>query len=186
MTTQRQNFARTPRKEKVWASDLVTDTIVASTEGVAGDLIGNYKSSVGLTFNQRVTCMRIVGHLRLFHQSNATSAVNAKVRWGIAWLPSAIASASDGDAQIPEPGNAIRQAEWLQRGVLFGQEFEATPPAGSTLLPIDTAFLKLDITQQRKQPTVDHELVLVWDCLSSVESSTIGIEYEGHVMLALP
>ncbi len=182
----RQIQVRTPRKEKVWASDLLIDTMASSTRGVAGDMIGNWKSDVGVSATTRVTVMRIIGHVRLVFTGVASTSVAAKVRWGIAWVPSQVASASDGDAQIPRPGNATRQAEWLQRGVLIGEEETVSVPAGSTLRPIETSFLKLDITQQRKQPTVDHELVLIWDSLSTIESNTMSIEYEGHIMLALP
>ena len=132
--------------------------------------------------------MRIVGRLRLFESADATTPVNAKVRWGIAWLPAAIVGQADGDSSIPDPGSALREALWIQTGTLLGLEYdsETNLGTGATLAPIETALIDLDITQMRKQPTLEHELALVWKCLSSVESGTVGLEYEGKVMLALP
>lgn len=182
----RSGRPRIPRKEKVWASFLLSDALGAATHGVAGVLLDQWKSAMGVNFMQAVTLMRIVGYIRLFEGGEATTAVNAKVRWGIAWLESSIASGADGDGNIPKPGEAIREAEWIQRGVLLGQEYTAAQPTGSTLLPIDTAFQRVDITQQRKQPTIGHELCLVWHNLSSTEANTVSLEFEGHAMLALP
>lgn len=181
MTTQR---FRTPRKRKDWARGDATDTIVASQVAVAGDLLADYKSALGITQNMTVTVMRMIGYIRLLEAGNATTPVEALVHWGIAWVPQAISSATAGDAQIPDPDEDLREAQWLQKGFMFGRE-ASTAVTGKTCDPIEGSLHYLDIRQMRRQPSRDHDLVLIYKTVSSVESSTLQIAAGFDMLLAV-
>ncbi len=187
--TTRGLRVRTPRKRKVWATEENLQTagvqLSAGDVEVAADLLAGYKSDRGITKVDAVTSMRIIGRLFLGNASSATAANFGFVPWGIAWVSDKIASASAGDAQLPSPNHeGAREVTWIQRGVLAGVSL-----AGSANLFANTGQLEgtaqLDITQMRKQPTPDYELVLITENgFSATEDATL--HFQLSTMLALP
>ena len=185
-TRTRYTGPRTPRRQKVWAYKrdggkfLSTNTIE-----VVIDLLEDYKSDLGVSFLQGLTVMRVNGTIALINSAGASAVDPWEFIWGIAWVRNVIATAGVGDAQIPDPGElGTRETEWLQRGLLRG-----TSTIGALTRYADQnqllSFIKLDITQMRKQPTVDHQLVLIARNTAATTVSA-GIDYDLQTMLALP
>ena len=189
MTTQRRNFARTPRKDKVWANIHDFDTgHPFSNAGVTmlQDILQAYKGDVAVATMQRATVMRIIGRLDLGNGPAATSdGALVACHWGIAWVTDQITQAAPLDAQIPDPANAgTQEAQWIQRGVLYGRvaagvntTYEARGQRGATAY--------LDVSQMRKAPTADYQLVLIVRG-SSVAGTDMTMWINTSTMLALP
>ena len=188
MTTQRRNFARTPRREKVFASitDFDTPTVlVQSSVNVPIDLLANYKTDVGVTRVQGVTAMRIFGSMYLGNLASATNAAIHVAHWGIAWMRNNVLTAGLNDAQIPDPSEAgAREVPWLQTGYLIVRSSSTIPVVGANESMLGS-FVHVDITQQRKQPGTDYGLGLVIRA-SGPAGTDPGMWINLTTMLALP
>lgn len=186
---------RTPRKTKTWTQSTTRNTFTDSTlyPRVERDLLAEYKSDRGINFVERLTVMRIIADLRPYNNTETNTFFNLIMHYGIAWVPQNVVSASDGDAQIPDPVNpGTREIPWIHRGHLAwgtatGVDMWAhsfgSGAAGNLVMA------HLDITQQRKQPTNDHQLVLitrVQDENSPVGQFTNTLVWHADIMLALP
>ncbi len=176
MTTQRRTFVRTPRKEKAWAYNRNTGLGTAVLTGVSVhlDLLATWATDLGVNVIPKCTIMRIVGTMGIGNQSDVTTAGLIDVSWGIAWVRNVVATASAGDAQIPDPEEGgARETQWLQRGVLMG-----TSVAGAHTRGADQGQLfsqqSVDITQMRKQPTSDYRLVLITHGTNLSDGSILG------------
>ena len=133
---------------------------------------------------QGVTCMRIVGSLSAGNAASASVSSNGEIFWGIAWVPDIVASAADGDTQIPDPANlGARDVPWIQRGCLRGTSVASTLTRFSAQGQAE-GWTKLDITQMRKQPAVGYELVLIVNNGFSATEDAI-LSHDLAVMLAL-
>ena len=185
---------RIPRKDKVWATrnsgasdDLVVPNVVQLNGlEIQADLLSAFKTDVGVNTLQKVTCMRIVGSIGLGNLVTESVSRNSALAWGIAWVTASITGAAINDPQIPDPNaGGDRQAEWLQRGKLFLRTTAGLPlvvQAGET-----TSRMSVDITQMRKQPTVNHQLVLITRHQSDGGGiSAPSLLFNFHTMLALP
>jgi len=162
MTTQRRTFARTPRKEKVWATENEQAAAIILTPNTiqnVRNLLSAFDIDLGVNRSTGVTAMRIIGKFILGNGSSESVARVSCAIWGIAWVRSAVSTLSAGDASIPDPAKTgVRDTEWIQRGNLF-----TTTTAGVEGYRVGDNHnaIELDITQQRKQPTVDHKLMLI-------------------------
>ena len=182
---------RTPRRQKVWTSEKSTDAgqlvAFAANPQVLIDLLTNLKTDLGTGRPPSgSTVMRIVGTLQPGNSSACTiNEINA-LSWGIAWVSNAIANATVGDGQIPDPDEAgLREAQWLQRGKLFYRTNNGTNlPASATGRMLDSGTMRVDITQMRKQPTADSELVLIVRHQGNAGSAP-SLWFELNTMLAL-
>jgi len=189
MTTQRLR-TRTPRQKNIWLG--VTGGIqfpANPTSNVVAEILDQGMATIGVNRLQGVTVKRIIADIWLSEfTAVAAGGANAFVQWGIAWVPQAVASAGPGDAQIPEPmAFGLRETEWLQQGLLQGKENDTgAAEVGKILLPVETAHTRLDITQMRKQPTIDHRLVLITDGPSAVEENTTQLVIRGMALIGLP
>jgi len=186
MTTQRRSFTRTPRKEKLWihakgAQAFSTGAMILSPS----DLLSAGLSDLGVNLGQRLTCMRIVGKLRVVELSDATSPAYIGSTTGIAWVQSSIVSASAADAQIPDPDENLNEAQWLQVWVMGGVE-AASSVAGKPADPIEDSLQLVDVRQMRKQPTVDYKLAIITRVLDTAEAGTMSLVFDLRIMLALP
>ncbi len=152
------------------------------------NLLANLKVNLGLTRPPPgITAMRIVGTLHPGNLSSASTNVLNSVGWGIAWVRSAVAALPVNDGGIPDPlGVGVRETQWLQTGYLLYRTNNATTlPASTTGRMLDQGTMSLDITQMRKQPTADHELVLITHH-EGISGSDPAIWFDLHTMLALP
>lgn len=192
MPPRGRTTVRTPRRRKVWASERSTDAgqLVAfnANPQVLIDLLVNLKTDLGLSRPPSgVTVMRIIGTLQPGNSSACTiNEINA-LSWGIAWVSNIIANAPAGTGQIPNSVEVgLREAQWLQRGTIFYRTNNGTNlPASATGRMLDSGTLQLDITQMRKQPTADAELVLIVTHQGNTGSAP-ALWFELNTMLALP
>ena len=185
MTTRNRPFARVPRKAKVWATRFTEEIECDQNQEVYVDLLSEFRTDVGISALTGVTAMRIVGNMSLGNHSTASTSSPGLLGWGIAWVSSAIAGLSSGDATIPDPiVGGVREAEWLSRGVLRG-----TNTASSKVLfsaqGQNESFVNLDIKQMRKQPSPDHRLVLITNNGFSA-TQDVFLNVLLHTMIALP
>jgi len=188
MTTQRLR-TRTPRQKNIWLG--VTGGVqypANPTSTVVAEILDQGMQTIGVNRLQGVTVKRIVADLWLSQfTAAAASPANAFVQWGITWVPDNIANAGPGDAQIPEPmAFGLREAPWIQQGLLQGIEYSTSVQVGRILERVETSFVRLDITQMRKQPTIDHRLVLITDGPSAVELNTVQLTIRGMALIGLP
>ena len=151
-----------PRKQKVWGHEFTTvQTLSTAGVEIAQDLLEGYKADMGITRVSGVTCMRIVGSLSIGNLASASTSNPFRVVWGITWVRQAIAIAAAGTGTIPDPIEiGMRETPWIQRGTLRMTGVAGALTLGSGKGDLE-AFVRLDITQMRKQPTPDYELVLV-------------------------
>jgi len=184
----RDNNVRTPRKEKVWASEEEQSApliMVPNSIQVLRDLLAAYKLDVGALRTRGVTVMRIWGQLILGNATAESVAGIHSVVWGIAWVRSNVANNPAGDSNIPDPAKTgALDAQWIQRGKLITQ---STVGTDAFRIGDNWNGVNLDITQMRKQPTVDHDLVLIGKTQSAgggVFAPTLYLSL--HTMLALP
>jgi len=185
MVNRNRPIVRTPRKEKAWATQIGTiQTLTASVVQIASDLLSGYKADMGVNRLSGVTAMRIVGSLSIGNLASATTASDFDVFWGITWVRQSVALAAAGDANIPDPAQlGTRETQWLQRGTLRSQAAIGLTSLGSTRGHLE-AFIRLDITQQRKQPTNDYQLVLVVNNGASAAEDSM-LSFDLSTMLAL-
>ena len=181
---------RTPRKEKVWATQTVQVTPADLADGlpeIVIDLLSFYKLDVGVSSLQRVTAMRIIGSLFLGNGTSQVGSGNSSWHWGIAWVPRNVSDASAGDGQIPDPAEqGAREVQWMHKGVLRGLSIEGAQAQYAGLQQLG-AHVNFDITQMRKQPAADHVLVLIGhaaDDSAGVNDPKVWLDF--NVMLALP
>lgn len=181
---------RTPRRRKVWAREGTTDTgqlVTFNTIEPLIDLLTNLKTDLGVSRPPPgSTVMRIVGTLHPGNSASCTVNVNNELSWGIAWVPNQVALAAAGDAQIPDPSeNGLREVTWLQKGTLFYQTTSGINiPASVTGRMLDQGTMRVDITQMRKQPTADSELMLIIRHRGPAGSAP-NIWFDLNTMLAL-
>jgi len=160
MTTR--TIIKTPRKQKVWAStngEVVPITLVAQQNQVVLDLLAPWFADLGTLLTRGVTAMRIIGTLDSFNLVADDIARNHSFFWGIAWVQDRLVGLAAGDASIPNPArDGVRDIEWIQRGMLLYRSSPALVVFGSRQ---HRAFVELDITQMRTQPTTAHRLTLI-------------------------
>lgn len=191
MARSNRTIVRTPRRAKVWAREGSTDvgnSLLINQIDVFADLLANYKTDMDTNRPPAgVTVMRIVGTLQPGNSSAATTNFMVAFHWGIAWVANSIAQASVGDAQIPDPAElGMREAQWLQRGTIFYRTNNNTNLAASvTGRQLAQSGHELDITQMRKQPTPDHELVLIVRTTGDAAAAPV-LWFDINTMLALP
>ena len=158
---------RTPRRRKVWTREGSTDAgqlITFNTLEPLIDLLTNLKTDLGITRPPPgCTVMRIVGTLQPGNSSACTVNEVNELTWGIAWVPSIVATAPAGTGQIPDPSeNGLRETQWLQKMTMFYRTNNGTNlPASTTGRMLDGGAMQIDVTQMRKQPTADSELMLI-------------------------
>jgi len=184
-----RNVVRTPRKEKVWAvtRSLDTPNITLTTGGVevASDLLASLKTDMGITRPPRSTVMRIFGTIDGANLASATASSQVIVHYGIAWVRSDVANAGFNDAQIPDPGEpGLIQVPWIHRGTVFGQSVAGVNPPWIFAQGNPRGSATIDVTQMRKQPTQDYELVLITRT-SSIAATDPALYLNLSVMLAL-
>lgn len=181
---------RTPRKEKVWATQTVESTpadLEPDIPEIVIDLLSFYKADVGVSSLQRVTVMRIIGSLFLGNGTAQAASGNESWHWGIAWVPRNVSDAGPGDGQIPDPAEqGAREVPWIQKGVLRGLSIGGAVAQYAGLQQLG-AHVHFDITQMRKQPAADHVLVLVGNHGSDaagIHDPKVWLDF--NIMLALP
>ena len=163
---------RTPRKDKTWAtqnSGSSSDDIIGQYDldplgrpEIVADLLFQYQTELDIGSTQQVTAMRIFGDLIIGNGDAESVSQEWACSWGIAWVDGLVAAAPLGDAQIPNPSDGgLRQADWMQRGILYGT---STILTDTRYYQQDLAHIKVDITQQRRQMRVDRKLVFVTRC----------------------
>jgi len=182
MTTQRlRTPARTPRKDKSWAYERSSFPITGGTSFKI-DLLAQYKSDLGLTQLRNVTAMRIIGDIQLEELAAASTQAYVRVYVGIAWIEDRV------DITMLEPWMpGTREAEWIQLGTIEGLETNgpvSQRPADAR--PPEACRWNVDIHQMRKQPTPNHNLLVVFKTSGLEETATLAIRYNVGVMLALP
>lgn len=187
--TTRGIRTRTPRRRKVWAHQTnlqsAGEQLSAGNVEIAVDLLDSFKTDRGVNNVEGVTVMRIVGKLFLGNAATATNSDFGFVPWGIAWVSDTIASQGAGHVSIPNPNEpGTREAQWIQRGVIGGQSVVGAAEVYA-FLGQNGAMADLDITQMRKQPSVDSQLVLITENgFSANEDATL--HWSLSTMLALP
>jgi len=181
----------TPRKRKVWSTTSNAGTaqsLVAGTQ-IGQSLVAGLATDLGINNLNGVTAMRIVGSLSLVTVAGADTFTPFAVAWGIGWVSNAITNASAGDAQIPNPDVAgVAENRWIQRGILRGEAVDDGALGADQLLSAKgqlESYVKLDITQMRKQPTPDARLVLIFNSFS-VSGQGVGVLTNLHTLVALP
>ena len=186
MTNRNRQFTRTPRKDKLWLHAKGAQAFGTGSQVLSPtDLLSAGLSDIGVNLAQRLTCMRIVGKLRVVEISDATTPAYAGVTVGIAWVPTAIVSAGAADAQIPDPDENLNEAQWLQVWTMGALE-PATAILGQPAQPVEDSIQVVDVRQMRKQPTADYKLAFITRVLDTVESNTMSIQFDLRIMLALP
>lgn len=182
--TTRGIRVRTPRKDKIWATDRISRSVSADNIYVMGDLMTNYKVQRGIFVEERPTFMRLVGHCYVDATSgDADTTDYGYATWGLAWVPSIVRNAGDGDAQIPDPTNALREAPWIHRDSFVWQfgttdghgRFPRGPRVGYTL----------DIRQMRKPPAAEYDLVIILNVIGSHPAGGTSFTWVTHTMLAV-
>ena len=160
-------------------------TPIGTTNNGKIDLLAGYLTDVGILQTRSLTCMRIVGRFQLVEGVQASSAAYVEVALGIAWVQSTIPAAN-----LRPWETGTREVEWLQVGVAGGMETGTTPVADRVLNlqngSGEQAQWDVDIKQMRKQPTPNHELVLVYSTNGKQENLTVGLQQQVGIMLALP
>jgi len=177
-----KHVPRTPRKTKDWAFVHQTHIITATNSGSV-DLLGPYKTSLGLLATRGLTCMRIIGRIQLTQEAIAASAAYVKVRLGFVWKNPTTPAVN---LEPWEPG--IREIEWIQLGQVEGLESGIAPLAGrpAAAEPDENAQWDVDIMQMRSQPTPNHELELVYWTNGLQENGALGLYLRLGMFLALP
>ena len=182
---------RTPRRRKVWAH-FNEAKVLDGASPKSFDMLSSYYSDLGAGQQGGLTVMRIIGSLQLTDWiAGATSVAISDIRVGIAWLDRLVADAGDGDGQIPEPlQSGIRETNWIQQWKLTGQEqSSADVSVGRPSVPQlerISYITDIDVTQQRKQPNAGARLAIIISGGSNFETSTMVLEPELSIMLALP
>lgn len=191
MTTQR---VRVPRKSKVWATTYQSNPVIPVDLGtgqarIIADLLADYRTSMGISNTDRVTAMRIVGSATLIDGGASTLTSLFEYRLGIAWVSAAIASATAGDAQIPEPlVDGVREAQWIQTRQLYGVTDSSLafphPAQGVVTMQVGQHVWDFDITQMRKQPTPDSKLCLIGEGIIDANQD-VDLNFTISTMIAL-
>ena len=190
MVSQRTRI-RTPRRRKVWAQFNQSIAVDGSSPTVE-DMLETYYSDLGAGQQGGLTLMRMVGSLQLTDwTAGATSQSIGDVRVGVAWLDRNVASAGDGDAQIPEPlQDGVRETNWIQQwkltGIEQGSADVATGRPAQPQLDRLSYITDIDVTQQRRQPNASARLAMVVTRPGTFESNTMVLEAELSLLLALP
>jgi len=153
------------------------------------DLLLPAEAALGMKFTG-VTIMRIVGHIVVVQEAQATGANYGVYDLGFTWEPADTAALGPGVAGIPTPwNNGINDQSWVQQGSVEGPEdatglflnrpLAATPPEANRWI--------FDIEQMRKQPTAGHRFMLVWDERHGlIDASVNALRIKLAIMLALP
>lgn len=189
MPRTRYTGPRTPRKRKVWANVVSQHQLTSSSPFVADSILGPFLADVGLTYAQGVTVMRLFGNVYLANETSvATTADWLKIGLGFAWVPQAIAQASAGDSQIPEPFvDGVREDRWYHQFVLAGEEEATAAQSGKPMSPIELSLHQFDSRNMQRQPTVNHQFCLIGNLLEGTpETNVTVIRWELSVLLALP
>lgn len=192
MATRTTTRVVTPRRRKAWATSTNGSTATSFTAGqsqIAASLLASLATDLGVSNFNGLTVMRIVGNISLVTTAGASTFTPWSLFWGITWVSLAIANASSGDAQIPDPdAGGADEARWIQRGVLRGLALDDGALGADMLLSANgqhESYTNLDITQMRKQPTADSRLVMIVKPLA-VSGQGPGAMMNFHTMVALP
>lgn len=189
MTTQRRNFQRTPRRRKaivVYGGSITLGTGTSSPK--VEDMLGTAKSELGVSHMLGVTVMDVRGSIGLARFTADGTGAHGTVQVGYTWLDPRVASAGDGDAQIPLPLDlGLRDTRWIQQWELQGQEPPTGSPAGLPLLPVDTSTkLDIHVRNMMKAPTAASQLSLVVAGGTTFGTNTTFLDVRLQIMLALP
>ena len=183
---------RTPRRQKIWGhekSPMSTGTaLTVGAVQVVVNLLGNLKANLGITRPPPgITAMRIFGSIHPGNLAASTGNLLNGQSWGIAWVRAGVAALPPDDAGLPDPlGVGVREHPWMQTGnLLYRTNNGTTLPASTNGRMLDQGTMQLDITQMRKQPTADHELVLIIHH-EGVTEGVPAVWFDLHTMLALP
>ena len=188
MADRRRQAVRTPRREKLWAVTNSFTTIPTVTPTVFLEPLDTTFVKMGITTLAGLTFIRAFGRLTLIYLADAATPNWSWVRIGLIWVREEVVNAGDGDAQLPELlEDGVRQAEWIQQWEIGG--IEQNQNIG-TFAPLDGArhgygTVEFDVTQMRKQPTVNHRLCLIADTTGGYETGTVGVHIQMSCMVAL-
>ncbi len=192
MAARNQNVQiRTPRRRKVWLeSHGFYD--VSTNANLTVKVLDNALSAMGFVQANGLTVMRTVGSISLCHGSvNAAAAEWEWVRCGLGWVSQAIADASTGDAQWPEPlQDGLRENRWIQQWILgaFSKTSGTTgafEQANATGTP-ELAFKEVDVRQQSKQPNLDSVLVFRMNGTTAWTATSMWMRIDLSFLVALP
>lgn len=187
---RRYTGPRTPRRRKIWAETHSSYTITGTIPFVAFNLLAGLEADLGVSYLQGTTVMGVQGSVIITESSSAASTpAVVTVHLGLVWVPQAIAAASAGDSQIPEPGQAgIREDRWYQEATLraleSGSPTTGTPAAVSGSHPYE--LWDVQTRNMQKQPQANYQFCLVGTTDSAQEASTLLIKADLRVLLALP
>lgn len=183
MTTQR---TRTPRRRKAW---MEYHSLLALNEPESHvDLLSPSLIERGLTDATGLTVMRIFGSVTgVLWTASATTPALSSVRFGITWVPEAVADLAAGAAGVPEPlQHGDHQSQWICQGKVYVEETGSTPVVGKPS-PLDSGHstMLIDSTQMRKQPNMDSNLVFIQKN-SGFEDDTVRLDIDLSILVALP
>lgn len=188
MPRRQYSGPRTPRKRKVWANVSSEYALTSTTPFVADSLLGPFLSDMGLTYAPGVTVMRVIGEIYAAQASSAaTTAEHVRIGVGLIWVPQAIASASAGDSQIPEPyQDGVREDRWYHQFMMGFTEGTGTI-ADVPLDPVETSLHRIDTRNMQRQPTVNHQFCIIGNTLAgTMETNVSKLRWNLQIMLALP
>ena len=186
--TTRSIAIRSPRRKKIWVDSisLQDDDPVVSGSFVLHNLLTDALTDLGINLMQGVTVMRIVGHVGLMNTAAASIGTDWSAGLGFAWVRKAIADATAGDSEIPNPhSTGVRSLPWIQRATLHGLSIPGAASKYGAIGREGTSLWKFDITQMRKQPTPDSQLVLLGNS-NALGSNAPAYYYNIATLLALP
>jgi len=193
MTTRNRNFVRTPRRRKLFIQYNDTITLGSGTNTPkASDMLDQGFTDLGLTNMGGLTFMSARGELSLTQASASpvTSSQQETIRIGFNWLDPGVASAGDGDGQIPEALLlGVRESKWIQQWQLSAIEPPVAAPviSGALLQPFERSFIGgINVRNMRKQPMADSKLTMVVSAGSSFEVNVVRLNVALLIMLALP
>lgn len=183
-----RTIVRTPRKRKVWSEAHSIYTVTGSIPFVVSNLLVSYENDLGVSYLQGCTIMAARGKVTIVELANATSPAIVDFHLGMVWVPQAIASASVGDSQIPEPGQqGVREDRWYHEFDLKAYEAASAisghPAEAASGSRYET--YEFETRNMQKQPTVNHQFCLIGTTGGTQEASTLGIQYDISLLLGL-
>ena len=193
MVTRNRTFVRTPRRRKLFIQyNNQIGLGVGATTPEIDDMLDQGFTDLGMSNMGGLTVMDVRGKLAL-EQSVASPAVSSAaqtIRCGYNWFDPGIATAPDGDSQIPEPLQlGVRETKWIQQWEVTAVEPPVGAPVivGAPLSPIESSRIDgIHVRNMRRQPSADSRLCFVISGGSGYEAGTVKLTVALLIMLALP
>ena len=192
MVNRNRTIVRTPRRRKIWARDAgqSVQTVTDNDEAITSDMLTLVRTDLGITEFAGLTVMRMLVKSWIIPSEVTTSRMVVH-HVGIAWQTDNIASAAQGDTQIPEPHvTGVREEQWIHRYEQVVSLDEQASPSISNPMDLTKGqyMYESDVRQMRRQPTPGHTLVLTQ--LTEFESTLPTCNFDFHwridMLLALP